>query len=88
MSTRFLKYFFEPESLAVIGASEKNFSLGGQVVANLKDAEFPGKVWVVNPKKYAQVHGCDVYHSIQKLPEVPDLAVVCTPAAAAPGVVE
>lgn len=88
MSTRFLRYFFEPESLAVIGASEKNFSLGGQVVANLKDAEFPGKIWVVNPKKYDQVHGCEVYHSIQKLPEVPDLAVVCTPAAAAPGVVE
>ncbi|SFB89352.1 acetyltransferase [Marinospirillum celere] len=88
MSTRFLKYFFEPNTLAVIGASEKNFSLGGQVVANLKDAGFPGRVWVVNPKKYQQVHGCDVYRSIQKLPEIPDLAVVCTPAAAAPGVVE
>ncbi|WP_114418844.1 acetate--CoA ligase family protein [Marinospirillum perlucidum] len=88
MSTRFLRYFFEPNSLAVIGASETNFSLGGQVVRNLKDAEFPGKIWVVNPKDFTQVHGCDVYDRVEELPEIPDLAVVCTPAAAAPQVVE
>ncbi|SFX50370.1 acetate--CoA ligase family protein [Marinospirillum alkaliphilum] len=87
MSTRFLRYFFEPRTLAVIGASEKNFSLGGQVVVNLLDAAFPGRVWVVNPKGYIRVHGCECYAHVRDLPEVPDLAVVCTPADVAPDVV-
>lgn len=87
MSTRFLRYFFEPKSLAVIGASEKNFSLGGQVVANMLDAEFPGDIWVVNPKPYETVHGCPCFRAISDLPQVPDLAVVCSPAATAPDVV-
>lgn len=88
MSTRFLRYFFEPRSLAVIGASEKNFSLGGQVVVNLLEAQFAGRIWVVNAKDYGEVHGCPCYLSVEDLPEVPDLAVVCTPASEAPGVVE
>lgn len=84
MSTRFLRYFFEPRTLAVIGASEKNFSLGGQVVANLLDGQFPGRIWTVNPKGYAEVHGCPCFAHLHDLPEVPDLAVICTPAEVAP----
>ena len=87
MSTRFLRYFFEPKSLVVLGASEKNFSLGGQVVANMLDAKFPGDIWVVNPKPYETVHGCPSFDEITELPKIPDLAVVCSPAATAPDVV-
>lgn len=87
MSTRFLRYFFEPRTLVVVGASEKNFSLGGQVVVNLLDAQFAGRVWVVNPKGYVKVHDCDCYPRIHDLPETPDLAVVCTPASVTPEVV-
>ena len=88
MSTRFLRYFFEPNTLAVIGASEKNFSLGGQVVANLKDAGFRGKVWILDPKEVTELHGYQVFSELQELPEVPDLAVICTPADVAPQMVE
>lgn len=87
MSTRFLRYFFEPRTLVVVGASEKNFSLGGQVVVNLLDAQFPGRIWVVNPKGYVNVHGCECQPHINDLPEVPDLAVVCTPASVTPEVI-
>lgn len=88
MSTRFLRYFFEPRTLAVIGASEKPFSLGGQVIINLKEAGFPGPIWVVNQRDEPNVHDCPVFDQIEELPEVPDLAVVCTPFSVAPEVVE
>lgn len=87
MSTRFLKHFFEPKSLVVIGASEKNFSLGGQVIANMLDAKFPGDVYAVNPKPYETVHGCLCFRAVSDLPKTPDLAVVCSPAATVPAVV-
>lgn len=87
MSTRFLRHFFKPQSLVVIGASEKNFSLGGQVVVNMLDAKFAGPIWVVNPKPYDQVHGCLCVRAISDLPQVPDLAVVCSPASTTPDVV-
>ena len=87
VSTRFLKYFFEPASILVIGASEKNFSLGGQVVANMLDAKFAGDIYVVNPKPYVAVHGCPCFRAISDLPKVPDLAVVCSPASSVPDVV-
>lgn len=88
MSTRSLKYFFKPKSLVVLGASEKNFSLGGQVIVNMLDAEFGGDIWVVNPKPFDNVHGCPCFSSIQELPKVPDLAVVCSPASTAAQVVK
>lgn len=88
MGTRSLKYFFKPKSLVVLGASEKNFSLGGQVIVNMLDAEFKGKIWVVNPKPFDSVHGCPCFSSIQELPKVPDLAVVCSPASTAAQVVK
>lgn len=88
MGTRSLKYFFKPKSLVVLGASEKNFSLGGQVIVNMLDAEFGGDIWVVNPKPFDSVHGCPCFSSIQDLPKVPDLAVVCSPATTAAQVVK
>ncbi|MBZ5487847.1 bifunctional acetate--CoA ligase family protein/GNAT family N-acetyltransferase [Halomonas aquamarina] len=79
MSTRFLHHFFEPRTLAVFGASEKPASLGGLVLSNLQDGGFKGKLWAVNPKGYDQVFGAPCFKSVADLPEVPDLAVVCSP---------
>lgn len=87
MSTRFLRHFFKPKSLVVIGASEQNFSLGGQVIVNMLEAKFAGDIWVVNPKPYDTVHGCVCVRAVSDLPKVPDLAVVCSPAKTAPDVV-
>lgn len=85
MSTRFLRHFFEPRSIAVIGASEKSQSLGGLVIRNLLEAGFPGSVWAVNPKGYASVHGQPAFARVGQLPEVPDLAVICSPVETVPG---
>ncbi|MGR2737009.1 bifunctional acetate--CoA ligase family protein/GNAT family N-acetyltransferase [Billgrantia sp. Q4P2] len=87
MSTRFLRHFFEPRTIAVIGASEKPHSIGGIVIANLLEAGFPGQLWAVNRKGYETVFEQPCVSRISELPETPDLAVVCTPAATLPKVI-
>ncbi len=79
MSTRFLHHFFEPRTIAVFGASEKPASLGGLVLRNIQEAEFKGKLWAVNLKGYSDVFGAPCVSRISELPEIPDLAVICSP---------
>jgi len=83
LSVRNLEFLFQPRSIAVIGASDRERSLGNLVMRNLLQAGFAGPVWPVNPR-HAQVAGLPAWPDAQALPEVPDLAVVCTPAATVP----
>ena len=87
MSTRFLRHFFEPRTIAVIGASEKPHSIGGIVIRNLQEAGFPGRLWAVNRRGYESVFEQPCVSRIAELPETPDLAVVCTPADTLPKVI-
>lgn len=89
MGTRFLKYFFEPKSVAVFGASEKEFSMGGQVIRNLQDSQYPGQLFAVNIKGYDDVFGVRCFACAEDLAEhcVPDLAIICSPPEAIPSLV-
>ena len=87
MSTRFLDHFFQPKSIAVVGASEKPHSMGGLVLKNLRDGGFTGPVTAVNPKGYATVFGEPCVTRVSKLDEVPDLAVLCSPIETIPEVI-
>lgn len=87
MGTRFLKYFFEPKSVAVFGASEKEFSMGGQVIQNLQEGKFPGKLFAVNTKGYDQVYGVQCFPRAEALTEIPDLAIICSPPDVIPNLV-
>lgn len=79
MSTKYLKRFFRPRSIAVFGASERHDSMGGIVLRNLLDSGFQGPLMAVNKEGYAQVNGVTCYESVSALPEMPDLAIICTP---------
>src|SRR5215831_568767 len=81
-----LERFFTPTSVAVIGASDREGSVGGTVVANLVQGSYKGRVYPVN-RKYSTVFGVRCYSSQKNLPEPIDLAVIVTPAATVPGVV-
>jgi acetyltransferase len=70
----------------VIGASETSGTLGDVVRRNLIEGGFPGAVHYVNPR-YAQIAGQASYGSVLDLPEVPDLALIVTPAATVPEIV-
>lgn len=80
MGTRWLEHFFEPQKIAVIGASERANSMGGAVISNLLQSGFRGEMFAVNVKRYRQVHGVPCFQKIGRLPADVDLAVICTPA--------
>lgn len=86
MTIRNLEFMCRPRSLAVIGASERDGSVGRVVLRNILDAGFEGAVFPVNPK-YDQVMGLRCHASAAKLPEAPDLAVIVTPPQTVPGIV-
>ncbi|RYF16527.1 MAG: GNAT family N-acetyltransferase, partial [Comamonadaceae bacterium] len=87
MSVRNLDSLFAPRSVAVIGVSQRQGSLGAIVLRNLLQGGFRGPVWPVN-RRAAEVHGLQVFPDLDALPGVPDLAVLCTPAATVPELVE
>ena len=86
MSGHNLKYLLAPQSVAVVGGSDRAGSVGATVMRNLLTGGFGGPVWPVNPR-HATVAGVRAYANAAELPATPDLAVICTPAAAVPGVI-
>ena len=82
-----IKPFFEPRSVAVIGASRSRAKIGGQMFWNIKSAGFQGALYPVNPT-VDSVEGIRAYPTVADIPEPVDLAVITVPAPAVEGVVE
>jgi len=85
MSTYGLDSLFAPASVAVVGASPTPGTIGRVVVDNLLEGGFAGPILPVNPK-HRVVRGILAYARAADLPLVPELAVLCTPPRATPGV--
>lgn len=81
-----LDYFFSPASVAVIGATDREGSVGRTVVSNLLAATYKGRVYAVNPRR-TELFGQRCYATIGAVPEAVDLVIVVTPAPTVPGVV-
>src|SRR5437667_10978997 len=79
--------FFHPTSIAVIGASISAGSVGSILMHNLLANPFGGVVYPINPKRRA-VHGVHCYPSLAEVPAAVDLAVIATPAATVPGMIQ
>jgi acetate---CoA ligase (ADP-forming) len=73
-----LKPFFEPASVAVIGASRTPGKGGYNIVENLVRLGYRGKVYPVNPQA-SQILGLPAYARIQDIPEAPALAIIILP---------
>ncbi|MGE3781080.1 MAG: acetate--CoA ligase family protein, partial [Pirellulaceae bacterium] len=86
MAVRNLNLIFNPRSVAVLGASRKRTSLGSIVLANLVSGGYTGTILPVNPK-YRSIDDRACFAQVGELPEPPDLAVICTPAAIVPQLV-
>ena len=78
--TASLRPFFEPRSVAVVGASRRRGSIGGELFRNVLQADFVGAAYPVNREGVA-VAGVRGYRTIAEIPEDVDLAVICLPAA-------
>src|SRR5262249_38571989 len=78
---------FRPRSIAVVGASDRDGSYGGQTLVNLRTLGYEGDVWGVNPRR-EHVYGVTCFPSLSELPQVPDAVVVAVPAASTPEVID
>lgn len=79
-----LKALFQPKTVALIGATDKDPSVAHTLWHNL--ASFTGRVYPVNPKR-STIFGQPCYSTIAALPEEIDLALIATPAATVPSVI-
>ena len=77
---------FDPQSIAVIGATTREGSVGRTVIENLASGSRRDKLFAVNPK-HEEVLGVRCYRDVASIPEKLDLAVVITPAPTVPGVI-
>ncbi len=82
-----LDKFFNPENVAVIGASDRQGTVGWRLIKNLTEMGYRGKVYPVNIRKQ-EILGMKAYQSIEQIPEHVDLAVIATPAKTVPSIVE
>ncbi|GAA4720432.1 GNAT family N-acetyltransferase [Nocardioides conyzicola] len=71
--------FFNPRSVAVIGASRRQETIGQALVRNLITGDFAGRVYAVNPTSHA-VSGLPTYKSVVDIPDDVDVAIVAVPA--------
>ena len=81
-----LKFMFAPKSVALIGATEKEGSVGRTLLWNLISHPFGGTVFPVNPKRKS-ILGIRAYPSLKELPESVDLAIIATPAPTVPALI-
>ncbi len=82
-----LEYFFDPQGVAVIGASSNPAKLSHGVVKNLKEHGYAGPIYPVNPKG-GEILGLEVYPSITEVPDPVELAVIMVPAPYVPETLE
>lgn len=74
-----LSKFFNPKSIAVIGASAEKGKVGNTISKNILNLGYKGKVFLVNPKR-KKILGCKCYGDILEIKEKIDLAIVVIPA--------
>lgn len=74
-----LDKFFNPESIAVVGASRDTTKLGRMVLDNILNYGYRGKIYPVNPKA-EEIAGLPTYPSIMDIPYEVDVAVILIPA--------
>lgn len=87
MSTYRLSNVLAPRSVALVGASSRQGSLGAAILQNLRTSGFAGQIGIVNPR-HGEIGGMKTASHIDKLPFAPELVVVTAPAREVPGIID
>lgn len=82
-----LNLIFNPSTIAVIGASNREGTVGFSLIQNLIGQGYEGTIFPVNPKAKS-IQGVKCYESIDQIPDKVDLAIIATPARTVPGLVK
>src|SRR5215210_1875315 len=83
---RALDAIFDPDTVAVVGASDRPGSVGRTIMWNLISNPFGGTVYPVNARRQ-NVLGIKAYPNVSEVPESVDLAVIAAPAPTVPGII-
>ncbi|MFH1393951.1 MAG: CoA-binding protein, partial [Candidatus Micrarchaeota archaeon] len=84
---RRLDKIFYPKNVAIVGATSKANKIGSVLIKNFTEGKFRGGIFPVNPK-YTQVMGMECYPSVLEIKKKVDCAIIATPAATVPAIVE
>jgi len=74
-----LESFFNPKSVAIIGASRQKGKVGYEILANLIQGGYPGKIYPVNPNA-GEIEGLKCFPDLKSIGQTPDLVIVIVPA--------
>jgi len=87
MGKHYLNKLFEPASVVVFGASDRQGSVGNLVFKNMIESGFKGDVFPINPK-HSKIQGHKAYPDLKSIGRPVDLAVITTPAVTVPAIIE
>ena len=87
LERHYLTSLFEPKTVAVIGASERENSVGSVIFRNILDSGYKGRLYPINPK-HESIHGIAAYKSIEDIGARVELAVIATKPKTVPEIVE
>ncbi len=86
-NTAFINTFFNPERVAVVGASSVENKIGHVIVDCLKKSNFKGAIYPIHPK-HREILGFTAYPSLKDTPEVADIAIIAVDLATVPGILD
>jgi len=82
-----LESFFNPRSVAIVGASRQEGKVGYEILANMIEAGYKGRIFPVNPKA-DEIKGLKCYSDLESIPQTPDLVLIIVPAKIVPTVMQ
>jgi acetyltransferase len=87
MNNKKIEKLFNPKNIAVIGATDRESSVGESLMNNLISNDFQGDIYPVNPRR-DKVKDIKAYSNVGEIPEKIDLAIIVTPAKTIPFIME
>ncbi len=87
LEQHYLTALFEPKSVAVIGASDRENSVGNIIFKNILGSGYKGRLYAINPK-HDTIQGQQAYKSIEEIGARVELAVIATRAQTVPQLIE
>lgn len=82
-----LEVFFNPDSVAIVGASQTAGKVGYEVLTNMISAGYKGKIFPVN-NKLATIEGLKCYPDLESIGQTPDLVLIIVPAKIVPSIMQ
>jgi len=82
-----LENFFNPKSVAIVGASGQKGKVGYEILKNMIDAGYKGKIFPINPKSET-IEGLKCYADLAAVGQTPDLVIIIVPAKIVPGIMQ